>query len=297
MFKNITIYRIAAGLPLVPVGASNPSTFAECGAIQQKSVGFVPPRGHAHGALDEVIDGQHIMAVMIQTKAVPAEAICKRVDAAVAQIEAQTGRKPGKTERRELINDAHQALMPHAFPHSMRIFIWVDPVAGLLVVDSTSKARLDDVTTLLVKTFDGLTLQALCTETAPAAAMAYWLMDKEGPSGFSIDRECELKACDESKAVVRYGRHALDTDEVSQHVAMGKMPTRLALTWADRVSYLLTHNLQLKKLAFLDAVFEGTSTNPGDRSEDHFDADVAIATGELRKLIPALISALGGEAR
>jgi recombination associated protein RdgC len=77
---------------------------------------------------------------------------------------------------------------------------------------------------------------------------------------------------------------------------MGKMPTRLALTWADRVSFVLTEALQLKKLSFLETVFEGAPSNPADGRDDQFDADVALATGELRKLIPDLIEALGGEA-
>jgi recombination associated protein RdgC len=77
---------------------------------------------------------------------------------------------------------------------------------------------------------------------------------------------------------------------------MGKMPTRLALTWSDRVSFVLTEAMQLKKLAFLETVFEGAAASPGDGKDDNFDADVAIATGELRKLIPDLIEALGGEA-
>jgi recombination associated protein RdgC len=106
-----------------------------------------------------------------------------------------------------------------------------------------------------------------------------------------VDRECELKAADESKAVVRYTRHALDTDEVKQHIEGGKMPTRLALTWNDRVSLVLTEGMQLKKLGFLDVVFEGASTG----KDDGFDADVAIATGELQKLLPAMLEALGGE--
>jgi recombination associated protein RdgC len=44
-------------------------------------------------------------------------------------------------------------------------------------------------------------------------------------------------------------------------------------------------------VAFLDTVFEGTKADDGG-----FDTDVAIATGELSKLIPDLIEALGGEA-
>ena len=109
--------------------------------------------------------------------------------------------------------------------------------------------------------------------------------------GFSIDRECELKSADESKAVVRYARHPLDIEEVQQHIQQGKLPTKLALTWDDRVSFMLTEGLQVRKLSFLDTVFEGTKADDGG-----FDTDVAIATGELVKLIPDLIEALGGEA-
>ena len=63
----------------------------------------------------------------------------------------------------------------------------------------------------------------------------------------------------------------------------------------ERVSFVLTEALQLKKVAFLDVVFEGSPASPGDRKDDGFDADVAIATGELVQLIPDLLEALGGE--
>ena len=70
------------------------------------------------------------------------------------------------------------------------------------------------------------------------------------------------------------------------------MPTKLAMTWDDRVSFVLTEGLQIKKIALLDAVMDGTSKDDGG-----FDTDVAIATGELSRLIPDLIEALGGEGR
>jgi recombination associated protein RdgC len=106
-----------------------------------------------------------------------------------------------------------------------------------------------------------------------------------------VDRECELKAADESKSVVRYVRHPLDTQEVKQYVEGGKLPTRLALTWDSRVSFVLSETLQLKKVTFLDVVFNATSSE----KDEGFDADVAIATGELCKLLPDLFDVLGGE--
>ncbi|APW41108.1 recombination-associated protein RdgC [Rhodoferax saidenbachensis] len=269
--------------------------FVECGASQEKSVGWVAPRGEAHGALVEVVGGQWLLKLMVEVKAVPGSVVKRRVQEQVEQITATTGRKPGKKETRELRDDARNALLPMAFAKQGSVQVWIDPQAGLLLLDAGSQARADEVMTCLVKAVDGLAVQLINTQISPAAAMSGWLSSREAPAGFSVDRECELKAADESKAVVRYTRHALDTDEVSQHIAMGKVPTRLAMTWDDRVSFVLTEVLQLKKIAFLDVVFEGAPSSPGDGKDDGFDADAAIATGELSKLIPDLLEALGGE--
>ena len=121
--------------------------------------------------------------------------------------------------------------------------------------------------------------------------MADWLVSGEPPVPFTIDRDCELKAADGEKPVVRYARHALDLPEIRAHIAAGKRPTRLALSWNDRVSFTLTDSLQLKKIAFLDGVFEGRVAD----ADEGFDANAAIATGELAPMIGELIDALGGE--
>lgn len=294
MFKNVIMYRIAAGWSL---GAEEiesrlqDNRFVECGASQEKSMGWVEPRGEANGPLLEVVAGQWIMKLMTETRALPASVVNRKTQERVAQIEASTGRKPGKKETRDLKDDIRLALLPMAFTKQSSTRVWIDRDAQLLVTDAGSQARADELVTLLVQNLPGLALSLVNTQISPSAAMADWLVSQEAPQGFSVDRECELKAADESKAVVRYARHRLDTDEVKQHVEGGKMPTRLALTWNDRVSFVLTEGLQLKKLAFLDVVFEGASTG----KDDGFDADVAIATGELQKVLPALLEALGGE--
>lgn len=294
MFKNILMYRIGAGWSASAAQVEESlqaGPFVECGATQEKSLGWIAPRGQTHGALLEAVAGQWIMKLMIETKALPASVINRKTQERVAQIEASTGRKPGKRETRDLKDDIRLELLPMAFTKQTSVLVWIDRAAGLLVIDAASQARGDEAVTLLVQTLPGLALTLVNTQTSPAAAMAEWLLSQEAPAGFSVDRECELKAADESKAVVRYARHRLDTEEVQQHVREGKMPTRLAMTWNERVSFVLTEGLQLKKLAFLDTVFDSTGSN----KEDDFDADVAISTGELRQLFPPLLAALGGE--
>ncbi len=294
MFKNVIVYRIGEGwtATLAQIEDSlDAERFVPCGASQDKSVGWIEPRGEAHGPLVESVAGQLMLKLKIETKAVPGSVIARKAKERSDQIVATTGRKPGKKEMRDIKDDVRMTLMPLAFSKESSVLVWIDTSAHLLILDAGSQAKADEVITRLVSALQGLSVTLLNTQMSPQAAMTAWLITQEPPSGFSVDRECELKAVDESKSVVRYVRHALDTDEVKQHVEGGKLPTRLALTWNSRVSFVLTEALQLKKVTFLDVVFEGTSAE----KDEGFDADVAIATGELCQLLPEMIDALGGE--
>ncbi len=297
VFKSMIVYRIAPGwqadlTQMEEALAKLP--FAECGATQEKSIGWVPPRGEAHGPMAESVGGHWVLRFMAETKVLPGSVLARKVKDKAARIEQETGRKPGKKESKELKEEAKLDLLPMAFTKQGSTWVWIDPQALTLVLDTSSQGRADEVTSLLVEALPGLSLSLLDTQTSPQAAMAHWLKEQEPPAGFSVDRECELKSADETKAVVRYARHPLDIEEVQAHIAAGKLPTKLAMTWDDRVSFLLTEGLQLKKVSFLDTVFEGQGSGKDDGG---FDTDVAIATGELSKLIPDLIEALGGEGR
>jgi recombination associated protein RdgC len=294
VFKNVMVYRIGEGWsPSLEQmeQALDAERFVPCGASQEKAIGWVEPRGEAHGPLVEAVSGQRILKLKIETKGVPGSVVTRKAKERSAVIEATEGRKPGKKEMKEIKEDVKMSLMPMAFSKESSVWVWIDPATQLMVLDAGSQAKADEVVTMLIKSFAGLSLTLINTQMSPQSAMASWLITQESPAAFSVDRECELKAADESKSVVRYVRHPLDTDEVKQHVEGGKLPTRLALTWEGRVSFSLTEGMQLKKVTFLDVVFEATSTE----KDEGFDADVTIATGELSKLIPDLFEALGGE--
>ncbi len=288
MFKNVTIYRIAPGWDVTlesMEAALDAARFVPCGASQDKSVGWAEPRGEEHGPLVESVAGQRILKLMIETKAVPTSVVREKAQEEADHIEATTGRKPGKKESRELREDALQALLPQAFPRRGGVWVWIDLKNHLLVTDAGSQGKNDD----------GLALTLLQTALTPQTAMAQWLAttdpEADWPEGFNVERECELKSADEEKSAVKFTRHHLLTDEVRKHLAEGKLPTRLALSWEGRIGFTLTESMQLKKLAFLEGVFDD---RPNDE-ESGFDTDVALATGELSQLIPAVIEALGGE--
>jgi len=293
------LYRLGQGWPKSAAQwgeALGHEPFAECGATQPKSGGWIAPRGQAHGALVEAINGQWIARYAVETKAVPAQALRRWVDEKAQHIERTRGRKPGKKELRDLREDALLALLPQAFARRSEMAVWLAPKHRWLALDAGSQAKADEVIASLSRVAGpGFAVSLLQTQQTPQALMTAWLLaEKAGdvPEAFHVERDCELKASGEEPAIVRFTRHELTTPEVRRHVREGKRPVRLALSWQGRIGFTLTEALQIKKIRFDEGVFGEAQTS----EEDRFDTDAAISTGELAGLIADLVEALGGEA-
>ena len=89
MFKNLTVYRVgpewSATLEQIEDGLAA-ARFAECGATQPQSAGWVAPRGTEHDPLVESVGGQWLMTLMIERKALPSAVVKRRTDEMAQQI-------------------------------------------------------------------------------------------------------------------------------------------------------------------------------------------------------------------
>lgn len=296
MFKNLVLFKINAGWDITheqAIEAVAANRFVPTLPTQDKSFGWVEPRGEEHGNLVEAVNGQLILKLMMETRTVPGGAVRKKAQEAADKVEAETGRKPGKKEMLALKEDALLSLLPNTYPAQSSFWVWIDRENSCVAIDASSQGKVDDVVTALVRAFGGMAMTQLKTAMSPAISMSQWLhglAEGETPENFSVDRDCELKSTDKEKSSVKFNRHNLDCDEVRNHLVQGMVPTKLALTWSSRVSLQMTDTMMLKKLSFLDVVFE----NLPEEREASFDGDVALFTGELKELIPDLVNALGG---
>lgn len=298
MFKNLSMFRIGAQWDISPEDAEDklrPMRFIECGATQMKSMGWIEPRGIKHGSLLETVGRHWLLRLFTEKKDLPGAVVKRRVDEIVAEIEKREGRKPGRKEKREIKEAAVLELLPKAFTKQSAVNVWIDRDRRLLFIDTSSPTRADEIVTFLAHTFEGIEVTMLQTSIAPSTLMADWLSSGETPEGFEMDGECELKSTDDMKSTVRYARHRLDIVEVREHIQSGKVPQMLSVSWRGRVSFVLNSTLQIKKIKFLDLALEDGGDNAGNDSA--FDADVAIATGELSQMVPDLIEVLGGEVK
>lgn len=289
MFKSITLLR--ADLESVPslqalTDAATQWSFVACGPTQPASIGFVAPRPVPHSSLVEVTGSHAVFCVQIEKRMLPASVVKKRCADRAAQIQADTGRKPGRHQMRSIKEEVTRELLPKAFQKQDRILVWLDRRSGFLSLETTSQAKSDAVVDLLVEACPGLRLSLVHTEQSPSACMSAWLVDRQPPAGFTVDDHCELK--DSEKRSVRYTHHDLDLEEITEHITSGKQPTRVGLTWSSRLSFVLSSTLQLRSVSL-----PGVSSSSSDAAQD-FDARLAIATAELSGLYADLVLALGG---
>lgn len=294
-FKNIFIYRLHSDFKITATTLQEKLSLKPlmpCSGLDKQSLGWVSCRGD-----DRLVHvaGKHILfALGVEQKLLPATIINRFVKERVADIEAQQGYKLGRKALKDIKQAVTDELLPRAFALQRTTYAWLDLDNGRLIIEAASSSKAEELLEHLGKTIDNFPVQLLQTKVSPVAAMTDWLAAETAPAGFTIDRELELRASDENKATVRYANHVLEGKEILAHISSGKRVTRLAMTWNDRISFVLNEHLQIKRIDFLDIIKE-ESSKVADNEDEMFELDFVLMTGELAKMLTALTEALGGE--
>jgi recombination associated protein RdgC len=294
-FKNLQIYRLPAPWAFSPEqleAALSTNAFSPASSNELLRQGWDKPR--PNGGLVHVVNNQMLILLGTEKKLLPATVINQVAKARAAEMEEAQGFAPGKKAMKELKERVADELLPRAFSIRGNVWTWIDPVNGWLVVDAASPAKADEVIKLLLKAVDRMPLESLRVQRSPVGVMTAWLESDEAPVGFTVDQDTELRATGESRAAVRYVKHTLEVDDIRRHIAAGKQCTRLAMTWNDKISFVLTESLAIKGVKPLDVIKENDASTKND--EERFDNDMLLMTGELAKMLADVVEALGGEA-
>lgn len=292
-FKNLRFFRLHPDWNADTIDEQVAKKAFSPGSSQDpSSIGWAAAADHTD--LVHRVQGQLLLSAKSEKKLLPSTVINQVAKARAKDKEEEQGYKVGRKQMKELKEDLITELLPKAFSIERYVSVWIDPENRWLAIDAAAAATADEVMGLIAKTFDVFPALPIYTEQSPAAAMTSWLASFQVPYPFSIDQDTELRASGESRSVVRYARHNLDSDEIRHHISDGKQCTRLALTWADKISFVLTEGLELKRLAPTDLLTDQQEDSSQDEAFT-FDADFLLMCTELNVLIHELLDALGGE--
>jgi recombination associated protein RdgC len=295
-FKNLVVYRLPADWSVAAAELEEKlaqRSLQPCGSFDMLS------RGWVHASVAErfvhTTHGQHLIALGVEQKLLPAS-IVRQVTQDRAKLQAERQGFPvGRRQMRELKDRVTEELRGRALTRRRMTRAWIDPAHGWLVIDAAGAPRAEELIETLRDTLGSLAVEFVETERSPSMAMAAWLALGDAPSRFAIDQDLELQAADKSKATIRYTRYPLDGKEIRQYLTAGLYPTRLGLTWNDRISFVLTEKLQVKRLEFLEMSKEPAQDAEALAAAEQFDIDFTLMAGELNRLLADLGQALGAQ--
>lgn len=296
-FKNLVVYRLPAAWSMAPAELEEQLArrpLQPCSGYDMQTRGWVYPGTQERFV--HTLNRQHLIALGVDQKLLPASVINQVTKDRAVEVANEQGYPVGRRQMRELKERVADDLRARAFTRRSMTRAWIDPERGLLVVDAAAPKKAEELVETLRDTVDGLNVLLLETEKSPAVSMGAWLMFGEAPGRFQIEQDLELQSVDDTKSMVKYVRHPLDGKEVQKHISSGKTPTRLGMSWNDRVSFILTADMQIKRLQFLDIV-KDRAEDQAEAADEQFDIDFALMSGELGHLLHDLIEVLGGEAQ
>lgn len=271
--------------------------FTPCGSQDMAKTGWVSPMGSHSDALTHAVNGQIVICARKEEKILPSPVIKQELQAKIERLEAEQHRKLKKTEKDALKDEVLHSLLPRAFSRFNQTFMWIDTVNDLIMVDAASAKRAEDTLALLRKSLGSLPVVPLTMESPIELTLTEWVRSGEMPAGFAIQDEAELKAILEEGGVIRCKKQNLISDEIAVHIEAGKLVTKLAVDWQERIQLMLSDDGSLKRLKFADTLREQNDDIDRDDFAQRFDADFILMTSELAALIKNTIEALGGEAQ
>ncbi|OOZ41031.1 recombination-associated protein RdgC [Solemya pervernicosa gill symbiont] len=296
-FKNLLLYRFSQPFELNAEAlneALSQHAAHPCGRHELTSYGWVEPLGRHGSQLIHATNSNLMICARKEEKVIPAAVVRDLTEEKVIAIEESEGRKVRAKEKRAMRDEIMHDMINQAFTRSSQTYAYIDAKGDWLIVDASSPKRAEELLVLLRKSVGSLPVVPAATQQSPAVVTTRWLQQGGAELPFELGDECELREPGEDGGVVRCRKLDLTGDEVQTHLNNGRMAVKLAVEWNERLSCILTEELAVKRLKFLDIVEEEAQLEDIDDYATRFDTDFSIMALELSRFIPALMKTLGG---
>ena len=304
-FKNLYCLQLPADFSLdsetlAEALASKP--FKDCHEEQRESSGFVSPWRNLfplappsikplHNSTEFLLTANNckLFTLMHQERLLPSAVVREELDKRIAELEVKESRKIGNKEKKELREQIEFELLPQAFTRTKKLDAWLDTEHKWLVLNTASSTHAERLTKLLRIALGSLPVIAPKVDTSPTTLMTQWLREGEAPAPFALGEDCELRGQGDEKSVAVFKRHELTTEEVHKNLEAGKVVSKLGLVWDEKISFILTDELHIRRVRFLDVLADKLEKADPQSKAEKMDIEFTLMTGEVSALLADLM--------
>lgn len=299
-FRTVSGYRLNRDIPFDPEEILKQFAhwaWSPCGGQDMSRTGFINPiTGTPDGELAYCASGFMLALIKTETKFLPSDVLKTALAEKVEKLETEQSRKLKKSEKDSLKDEVLHTLLPRAFSRFSQTAVLFDLNGKRIFVNAGAKGA-ENAMALIRKALGSLPVVPLTMESPIELTLTAWLKSEGAPAGFTIGERAQLKAILENGGVINCNKQDLLSDEIANHLEAGKLVTKLALDWQERIQFVLADDGQLSGIKFSDALTDQNDDIDRDDVAQRKSADIILMASELVALCDNLTEALGGEAK
>ncbi|SIQ09137.1 recombination-associated protein RdgC [Marinobacterium stanieri] len=298
-FRNLIFYRFTPEPGFTPEHleeALSQHPFRPCGSQELSSLGWSRPVKEMDDMLVFASQGFMLINLLQEERILPASVVKDALADKVDSIEAEESRKVYRKEKLQLKDEVVLDLLPRSFTRRKGLHALVMPQQGWIAVDATSHKRAEELLNALREALGSLKVELPLTHLSADKVMTGWLTGEALPQGWALSDECELRDPMAEGAKISIKGQELLSEEIQAHLEAGMLAKRLAVDWQQQVELVLHEDLSLHRLRLTEEFRDQIDADTPDDVMAAYDADIARMGLEFTRLLPEILTAMGGEA-
>lgn len=291
-FKQVQLFKLSQSTEVVENFEKylKKMAFQPCPLSFPFTMGWVNPIGDDHENFAHELNGKIMFCLQLEEKILPSVVIRQELIKKIKEIELTENRKVWSKEKDTIKDEITASLLTKAFSKLTKVYAYLDPKNRWLVLGTAQDKKVNHFISYFNKTthdkLESFNFKNISSITTT------WLKQQNHPSCFTIEKNCVLQDPNEQSRVIRCQQQNLFATGIQSLIKDGCKIKQLALSWQDRVKFVLTDDFSLTSIRFQDEIISQAKDLEAESVEQQFNADFLIMAETFSAMFKDLLSVL-----
>lgn len=291
-FKQIKIYQLPKGFKLTReqlVEKLTPLQFNQCLPSLPFSYGWVSPYMEENTSLVHELERCLLFSMQIEEKILPGAVIRQELISQVKQIEGEREKRMSVKEKQGLKDQVVQTLLPRAFSKYSAVYAYFDFKNHWLIVNSTSKTKLDKFNELIKRSLPELTVNQLINKQL-ISMLTNWLFANKLPKELHLTNKLVLKDPQQKQHIIRLNHTEPEILPLEKLFKQGFKVFQLGLSLDHALEFSINDDNTISGIRFNDEIKQEARDQYGETALSRLNADFYLTITSFSQLINITIN-------